>query len=186
MNQPITLETVESKILLLRKQQVLLDSDVADLYGVKTRDVNKAVKNNPKKFPEGYLFELTASEKRGLVENFHRFNPLKHSTVIPKAFTEKGLYMLATILKSKRATQTTLSIIETFSQLRDLTRNIKALSLVKDEEKQKILLNESGKIITHLFGEALSPSESETSLELNFAVLKLKHTIKKKKESEER
>lgn len=89
MNQPITLEIVESKVLLLRKQQVLLDSDVADLYGVKTRDVNKAVKNNPKKFPEGYLFELTASEKRELVENFHRFNLLKHTIKKKKESEER-------------------------------------------------------------------------------------------------
>ena len=78
--------------------QVILDRDVAELYGVETRDINKAVKNNPKKFPPGYVFELNNSEKQELVENFHRFNSLKHSTVAPHAFTEQGLYMLATIL----------------------------------------------------------------------------------------
>ena len=93
---------------------VLVDSDVAELYGVETRDINQAVKNNPKKFPNGYILELTKKEKSELVENFHRFNRLKHSTVSPKIFTEKGLYMLATILTGEVATETTIKIIENF------------------------------------------------------------------------
>ncbi len=68
------------------------------------------------KFPAGYVIELSKAEKNELVENFHRFNRLKHSTVNPKAFPEKGLYMLATILKSPQAVQATLAIIETFSK----------------------------------------------------------------------
>ena len=91
--------SVENKIITLRDQQVILDADVAELYGVETRDINKAVRNNPEKFPPGYIFEINESEKNELVENFHRFERQKHSTVFPKAFTEKGLYMLATILK---------------------------------------------------------------------------------------
>jgi hypothetical protein len=72
-----------------------------------TRDINKAVTNNPDKFPVGYIIELSKSEKNELVESFHRFEKLKHSMVNPKAFAEKGLYMLATILKSSAATQAT-------------------------------------------------------------------------------
>ena len=64
----------------LRGQSVLLDSDVAKIYGVETRDINKAVTNNPDKFPEGYVIEVSKPEKSELVENFHRFNKLKHST----------------------------------------------------------------------------------------------------------
>lgn len=86
----------ESKIIVVRDTQVILDRDVAELYGVETRDINKAVKNNPKKFPTSYVIELNSSEKQELVENYHRFNSLKHSTVAPHAFTEQGLYMLAT------------------------------------------------------------------------------------------
>lgn len=77
-----------------------------------TRDINKAVLNNPDKFPENYVIKLSKSEKQELVENFHRFEPLKHSTAIPKAFPERGLHMLATILKSAKATQATFAIIE--------------------------------------------------------------------------
>ena len=85
---------VENKMISLRDQQVILDSDVAELYDVETRDINKAVKNNPRKFPEGYIIELDASEKHELVENFRRFNRQKLSTTTPKAFTERGLYMI--------------------------------------------------------------------------------------------
>ena len=102
----IKFEELENKLIKYNEEFVLVDRDVAQLYGVETRDINKAVTNNPEKFPEGYIIELNEDEKKELVENFHRFNKLKHSTVNPKVFTEKGLYMLATIIKSKVATQT--------------------------------------------------------------------------------
>ena len=102
----IKFEELENKLIKYNEEFVLVDRDVAQLYGVETRDINKAVANNPEKFPEGYIIELNEDEKKELVENFHRFNKLKHSTVNPKVFTEKGLYMLATIIKSKVATQT--------------------------------------------------------------------------------
>lgn len=178
--QLIKYEEVESKVIELRDEKVILDSDVAQLYGVETRDVNKAVKNNTDKFPEGYILTLGKQEKTELVENFHRFNTLKHSSVMPKAFTEKGLYMLA-ILKSKIATQTTLAIIETYSRIKHLSRNIKELSDTQDEAKKQSLLQKSGGIIAEILEDDLTVKESETTIELNFAVLKFKHTIKKDK-----
>ena len=84
-------ENLKDLIVELRGQSALIDSDVAQIYGVSTRDINKAVTNNPDKFPVGYVVELSKPEKSELVENFHRFNKLKHSTVNPKAFPEKGL-----------------------------------------------------------------------------------------------
>ncbi len=77
---------------MLRDQNVILDRDVAALYGVEAREVNQAVKNNPGKFPEGYIVALNKEEKSELIKNFDRFDTLKHSTVPPTAFTEKGLY----------------------------------------------------------------------------------------------
>jgi len=98
MSEIVKFEDLQDRIIELRGQKILLDADVAQIYGVETRDINKAVTNNPDKFPAGYFVELSKAEKNELVENFHRFNRLKHSTVNPKAFPEKGLYMLATIL----------------------------------------------------------------------------------------
>ncbi len=181
MNSVIRIEELEEKILEIRGQRVLLDRDVAGLYGVETRDINKAVSNNPGKFPSGYLFELTKLEKAELVENFHRFEKLKHSSVNPKAFTEKGLYMLATIIKSSVATQATITIIEAFATLRELSQNIRKLSGVQDKALQKTLMQRSGELLSEIFDDDLQVSDAETSVELNFAVLKFKHTVKKKR-----
>ena len=113
----VKFEDVANKVIEIRGDRVILDSDVAKLYGVETRDINKSVKNNPDKFPSGYIFELTINEKQEVVENFHHLYKIKFSPQLPRAFTEKGLYMLATILKSPMATRTTLAIIETFAKL---------------------------------------------------------------------
>ena len=93
------MEVVNNRIVTLRGQQVIIDRDVAELYGVATRDINKSVKNNPDKFPEGYVITLQGDEKQQLVENFDRFDSMKHSTVAPQAFAKQGLYLLTTMLK---------------------------------------------------------------------------------------
>ena len=177
----VKFENIENLIINLRNKKVLIDSDVAKIYGVETRDINKAVRNNLDKFPEGYIFELTKEEKNRVVENFHHLTNLKFSPHLPKAFTEKGLYMLATILKSKQATEATISIIETFTKIRELSKTIKELPNITDKEKQNSLMEKSGEIIAEILDNDLETNESETTIELNFAVLKFKHTIKRKK-----
>ena len=171
---------VDSKIVEVRKKKVLLDTDVASLYSVETKRVNEAVKNNPDKFPKGYIITVNKTEKIELVENFDRFNSLKHSSAPIKAFTEKGLYMLATILKSPKATQTTLAIIETFAKIRELTRIVGELSKKTKNEEKKPLMQKSGEIISDILCDSLNVSETETSFELNLAVMNIKHTIKRK------
>ena len=89
--------------------------------------------------------------------------------------------MIATILKSKQATEATFAIIETFSKIRQLSRSIQALSVVEDKTQKNSLMKSSGELIDGIFGDDLQTSDTETSIELNFAILKLKHTIKKKK-----
>ncbi len=177
----VTMDDVKDKVIILRDEPVILDMDVAALYGVQTKEINQAVKNNPGKFPFGYVMGLDEYEKDELVKNFDRFNILKHSTVPPKAFTERGLYMMATILKSKQAEQTTLAIIDTFASVKELTRTIKALNEVESKEEQKGLLKRSGELMGDIIGNDMITDETETELELNFAVLKVKHTIKRKK-----
>jgi phage regulator Rha-like protein len=176
----VKFEAVEKRILDVRGEKVILDSDVAELYGVETKRVNEAVKNNPDKFPEGYIIALNKKEWDGLKSKFS--TSIKGGKVkLPSAFTEKGLYMLATILKSPRAVQTTIAIIETFARIRNLSKNIKQLSAVQDEGKKQGMLRRSGEIIAEILDDDLVIDGSETSIELNFAVLKFKHSIKKKK-----
>lgn len=171
-------QAVKDKIVTIGEQSVILDFNVAELYGVKTKEVNQAVKNNPEKFPEGYVFELDNKQIADLRSKNLTTN--SKSRVAPKAFTEKGLYMLATILKGEVATSTTISIIEAFAKLRELSRTIGELSANPGQYEQRSLMQKSGEIMADLFGEDMQTSETETEIELNFAVLKLKHTIKRK------
>ncbi len=182
-NNLIEFSDVRDKVVRLRGQDVLLDFSVAELYGVETRIVNQAVKNNPDKFPSGYVFEVGKKEFSDLRSKFLITNEtiFSKSRVLPKAFTEKGLYMLATILKSERATRTTIAIIEAFAKLRELSRTIGEMSANPDKFEQKSLMQKSGEIMADLFGEDMQTTDTETEIELNFAVLKLKHTIKRKK-----
>lgn len=175
----IKIEDVQNKIVEIQGQKVLLDSDVAELYEVETKRINEAVRNNPDKFPYGYIVELSKNEWDLLKSKFST-SKRGGKVKIPKAFTEKGLYMLATILKSKVATQTTIAIIETFAKIKGLTRTIKELSTTQEEPKKQNLMKKSGQIIAEILDEDLVASESETTIEINFAILKFKHTIKKK------
>lgn len=187
----IKFETIENKLIKYHNKFVIVDKDVAELYGIETKDINKAVKNNSDKFPDGYIIELTKEEKKELVENFHRFEKLKHSTVNPKVFTEKGMYMLATIVKSKVATDMTLNIIETFAKVKELSRNINAIMKTEDETKQKELANKSNKILEDIIeiepdileddeddedGEII---ETTTKFEFNLGFAKVSRSIKK-------
>ncbi|ABI58436.1 ORF6N domain-containing protein [Nitrosomonas eutropha] len=178
MSSIIKTENIECMIEIIRDQRVILDYDIARIYGVETKRINEAVKNNPDKFPQGYFFELNAEEYANLRSKKTTATFAK-VRVPPKAFIEKGLYMLATILKSQDATQATLNIIETFSKLRELSRNVKELANLEDKPKQKTLMQRSGELIAEILDGDLQTRDAETTIELNFAVLKFKHTVKK-------
>lgn len=173
----MNLERIKSKIITVQGQQVILDSDIADLYNVETKRINEAVKNNPDKFPEGYIIGLTPEEWSNLKSKISTSSwGGKHK--LPKAFSERGLYMLATILKSPVATETTLAIIETFAKVRELSHTIADLHR-HDKEKQKSMLQKSGEIISDILCSDLEATETETTVELNLAVLSVKHTVKR-------
>ena len=178
----ITTQDVERRLISLRGQKVLLDRDVAELYGVQTKEINQAVKNNPRKFPSRYLIQVDQNEKDELVKNFDRFEMLKHSTVLPTAFTEQGLYMLSTILKSDQATETSIAIIDTFAMVRQMARVMEQLQNATDGgEVQQNLLQKTGELLAEVVGRNLSTESTETEIELNFAVVKIKHKVIKKK-----
>lgn len=181
----IRFEDVRDRIVTIRGQRVILDFAVAELYGVETREINQAVKNNPQKFPEGWILELDSQESTSLRSKFlmleNESGRGKYSKYNFRAFTERGLYMLATILKGAQAIETTLAIVDTFAKLHELKRTISEMAQSPDEYQQKSLMQKSGEIVDDLFGDSLSTNETETEIELNFAVLKLKHTIKRNK-----
>ena len=153
MSAIVKIENLEELLIELRGENILLDADVAVIYGVETKRVNEAIKNNPDKFPQGYMFELDEVEFSDLRSKISTAKFAK-TRVVPKAFTEKGLYMLATILKSQQATQATISIVETFSKIRELTRNIKELLMIQDKAELKPFMQKS---------------DTESSIKLNFS-----------------
>ena len=185
MKQQEIIPNVEERIITLRNQQVILDCDVAELYGVETKRINEAVSNNPEKFPEGYIWLINEQEKNELVENFDRFEKQKHSTVTPKAFTEKGLYMLATILKSPKAVQTTIAIVEAYAKLKELSRVIVEIpQKEEDTVVQKQLLHRGGQLVEDLITDMLPKKSTETSFELNLAMFKLRHSVRRENDEE--
>ena len=182
-------ETLESKLIKIKDTLVLIDKDIAELFQVETKRINEAVKNNKDKFPnETYLIELDKEEKKYVVENFDHLSKLKYSPHNPKVFTEKGLYMLATILKSEVATDATLQIIETFAKVKELSRNINGIMKTTDEAIQKELAQKSNKILEEIIdiepdilednedGEVI---ETTTKFEFNLGFAKVSRSVKK-------
>ena len=178
---PVSLEEVQSKIMLVRNQNVISDADIAKLYGVETKRINEAVRNNLDKFPEDYMFALTSEELQDLRTKISTTNISSKSRTTPKVFTEKGLYMLATILKSPIAISVTFAIIETFAKTRYLKRELVALHKETDSTQASEKLKRFGEVIADLVMPDLETSETESTLELDFFIGKLKHTVKRTK-----
>jgi tRNA/tmRNA/rRNA uracil-C5-methylase (TrmA/RlmC/RlmD family) len=176
----ITQDQVKSKIIKLRNQNVLLDSDVAELYGVETRAINQAVKRNLEKFPDGYLLQLDFGEWRNLKSQIVTSIERGGKTKLPTAFTERGLYMLATILKGPQAIQTTLAIIDAFVQVKELIQNVHQMANAKDEQKIEIF-NNSADIISELLDSDLIMSQHETSFKLKLPFFEVSRKVTKVK-----
>ncbi len=174
-------QEVETMIVTLRNVPVIADADVAALYGVETKRVNEAVRNNLVRFPKDYMFELTKSELRELRSKNSSTNVSPMNRNSTKVFTEKGLYMLATILKSEQATAATFDIIETLTKVRSLKRELVELHKETDKEKQVSKMKHFGDVLTDIVMPDLDVAETESSLELNFIIGKIKHTVKRVK-----
>ncbi|MBQ0104406.1 MAG: ORF6N domain-containing protein, partial [Prevotellaceae bacterium] len=135
--QPI--EAIESRIQTIRGKQVMLDRDLAELYGVETKALNQAVKRNIERFPERYRFQLNDRERDKLVTNCDHLESLKYSTVNPYAFTEQGVSMLASVLKSDKAVQVSLNIIDAFVAMRRfLLANAQVFQRIETLEMRQI------------------------------------------------
>ena len=186
----VTTKEVEACMLPIRGQQVLIDRDVAALYGVETKRINEAVRNNPDKFPEGYIFELTEAETEEVKaitaknddfadEKFDRKTVSSKTRYAPKAFTDRGLYMLATILKSPRATQTTIAIIDTFAKVKELSRCLSAMKEDTDIETKQSLVQRTGTLLNELINADDKDSNENVAMELNMMSVSL-HVKKNK------
>ena len=141
MNEIVETEKIENMIYEIRGKQVMLDSDLARLYGCKngTKEVNQAVKNNIEKFPERYCFQLNDFEKKTLRSKILTAKSNSKSRTNPRVFTEQGIYMLATVLKSKNATNMTLFIMDAFVFMKKYILNDSLNSKMLTNHEERIL-----------------------------------------------
>ena len=121
-------ERVEKTILLVRGQRVILDADLAKLYGVSTKRLNEQVKRNRKRFPEDFMFQLTAEEKSEVVANCDHLSRLKFSRTLPYAFGEHGAIMAASVLNTPRAIEASIFVVRAFVKLREVLATHKQLA----------------------------------------------------------
>jgi hypothetical protein len=133
----IPTERLDSAILEIRGERVMLDYDLAAIYGVTTKALNQAVKRNRDRFPADFVFELTLNEKDELVTNCDRLAALKHSSSIPYAFTEHGAVMLASILKSKRAVEVSVFVVRAFIRMRRMLADQRRFAIKLAELESK-------------------------------------------------
>lgn len=178
------MNNIQNSICNIRGQYVILDADIAQIYGVETKRINEAVRNNIDKFPKGYMFTLEKDELGYLRSKISTTRYSAKSRTMPKVFTEKGLYMLATILKSTEAVSATFAIIETFAKVRELRKELLSFHNETDITKQNEKIQHFGDILSDIVMPDLETSETESTLEINFFIGKIKHTVKRTKKKE--
>ncbi len=134
-------EVVINKILLIRGKKVMIDKDLAGLYGVTTKRLNEQVKRNSRRFPEDFMFQLTAEEKAKVVATCDHLKKLKFSPNSPYVFTEHGAVMLASVLNSDRAIEVNLQIVRIFIRMRELILTNKDILLKLDQLEKQVVQN---------------------------------------------
>ena len=152
------IERVENLILVIRGEKVILDADLAKLYGVSTKALNQAVRRNRSRFPADFLFPLTAKEKEKVVTNCDHLRKLKFSRTLPNAFTEHGAIMAANVLNSERAVEAGLQVVRAFVKLRQmLASNANLARKLNDLEKR---YDHQFKIVFEAIRQLMAPSAS--------------------------
>ena len=153
MQSVIPIERITGKIFLIRNEKILLDSDLAELYGVETRVLKQAVRRNPKRFPGDFMFQLTKKEWNKVITNCDNLGNRKYSPSTPFAFTEQGVAMLSSVLNSSRAIEVNIAIMRAFVQLRKFLQSNDELSkkLKKLEKETKSKFKEQDEQIRLIF-----------------------------------
>jgi hypothetical protein len=156
----VPIERVDSRILLLRGHRVMLDADLAEVYGTTTKALNQAVKRNRERFPAEFMFQLNRREKEDVVTNCDHLRKLKYSPNLPFAFTEHGAVMLASVLNSPIAVQASIAVVRAFIRLREILAAHKELAHKLDQLEERI--EEHDEEITAIFEairELMQPAE---------------------------
>lgn len=157
-------ERIESRILYLRGQKVIIDRDLAKLYGVTTKVLNQSVKRNQDRFPADFMFKLTEFEKDKVVTNCNHLQNLKFSAQLPSAFTEHGVAMLSSVLRSPKAIEVNIAIIRAFARLRNHAISYEGLArkIAELENKYDTKIADIFKLLDRLIAkEPPSPTNKE-------------------------
>lgn len=159
MNNELQTVNIQNKIFSIRNKQVMIDRDLAELYGVETKRINEQVKRNIERFPKEFRFQLSESEMSELVANCDRFELLKHSSVAAYAFTEQGVAMLSAVLKSETAIKMSIKIMDAFVKMRHFLQSNAAI------------FSELNYIKQHLLESDLHQKETDKKIDELFALM---------------
>ena len=161
---------IESRIFLIRGQKVMLDADLAELYGVETKRLNEQVRRNSERFPEDFMFRLTAKEKAEVVANCDHLAKLKFSPSLPYAFTEHGTIMAASVLNSPRAIETSVHVVRAFVHMRELLSGHKELAQKLNQLERKVGAHDKAIAeIINAIRQLMTPDEPKKKRPIGFA-----------------
>ncbi len=167
MSEVVTVEMITSKIYLLRGVKVMLDRDLSDLYDVETKALKQAVRRNMKRFPPDFMFELTKDENQSLRSQNVTLKRGRHSKYLPFAFTEQGVAMLSSVLRSDRAIQVNIQIMRVFSRLRSLL--LDNVDLRRELEEMRMQTEERFQIVFETLDQLMT-TESKIEKKIGFVV----------------
>ena len=161
MNEIMKIEDIQTRIFNIRNLSVMIDRDLAEMYGVSTKVLNQAVKRNIKRFPDVFRFQLSDSEKLELVTNCDRFKKLKHASVNPYAFTEQGVAMLSAVLRSETAIKVSIQIMQAFVEMKKFIATNAGLFQRLSNVEQKLIKNDDKfeKIFKALESGSITPKQ---------------------------
>lgn len=168
MKDIIPAELIERKILVIRGEKVMLDSDLAMLYGVETRVLNQAVRRNIRRFPDDFMFELSAAENELLRSQIVTLKKGRgqHSKYLPNAFTEQGVAMLSSVLNSDRAIEVNILIMRSFVKLREMISTHKDMAKKLEDLEQKY--DSQFKMVFDAIRQLMTPPEPKKKRAIGF------------------
>ncbi|WP_412467132.1 ORF6N domain-containing protein [Pedobacter sp. KLB.chiD] len=170
----IPAEIILNKIIEMRGKKVMVDSDLAELYGVTTKRLNEQVKRNIKRFPEDFMFQVTKAEKDAVILQFEHLNKLKFSSTLPYVFTEHGAVMLASVLNSDKAVEVNIQIVRVFTQIRELLASNLNLRLEVEKIKKKVDNQDKNIEVIFRYFDELLEQKAEPRKEIGYKISKEK------------
>jgi len=160
VNVKIPDEAIINKIIVIRDYKVMIDKDLAELYGITTKRLNEQVKRNISRFPKDFMFQVTTSEKEKIIVQFDHLASLKFSPTLPYVFTEHGAVMLASIINSKKAIEVNIQVVRVFIQMRQSLADNTELRLLVEELRKKTDNNTKNiEVVFQYFDELLDKKD---------------------------